>query len=111
VRLWVNDYVDAKTGRDAGTLLSISANLHILLSESPDYKPRHSIGVCCSKCRNPIAGRNTYPAPEDSRVLACRCVTVLFGASSFSHDWIVEHWNEWRRIKQVAENQLAAKDN
>jgi len=38
-------------------------------------------------------------------------VMVLFGASSFQADWVLERWNTWRRIKQDTETQLAAGGN
>jgi hypothetical protein len=78
----IADYIDER-GKGTGTLLSLAPDLHIVLVGSE---------------------RNV-------RVLSCDCVMVLFGAASFQADWVLERWNLWRRIKQVAETQLAAGGN
>ena len=110
--VYVNAYVDALTGKDASTLLSLSPNLCIVLrGEESNCKPLHKVGIRCPKCGQVIEGRNIFPVPTDNRMLACKCLTVLFRASAFEHDWIIENWNEWRRIKAVVETQLAAHGN
>jgi hypothetical protein len=107
---YVNDYVDLK-GRAAGKLLSFSPGLHIVMEGARSHKPLHSVGAVCGKCRQTISGRNIFPVPKDCRALACDCLMVLFRAGSFSHDWIIKHWKELRRMKADAEAQLAAGSN
>jgi hypothetical protein len=108
---WINDYTDA-SGKDAATLLSFSPNLHIILAGSErNYKALHSVGIVCPKCRKTVEGRNLFPVPKDFRILGCDCVMVMFGARAFPHDFIVEHWDNWRLIKAQAESQLSAGAN
>ncbi len=108
MNVWINEYVDLQ-GHDAGRLLSFSPGLHIVLhGEDSNYKPLHSVGKTCGKCKRLIRGRNIFATPEDTRVLSCGCVMVLFAAPAFSHDWIVKNWRMWRRFKRDAEAQLAS---
>jgi hypothetical protein len=111
MNVWVNDYTDVQ-GRDTGRLLSISPGLHIVLDgQERNCKPLHNVGKTCGKCKHPIRGRNLFPAPEDTRVLACDCLMVLFKRAAFEPDWVIKNWRIWRRMKAGAEAQLASGKN
>jgi hypothetical protein len=112
VNVWVNSFTDAQgAGDDMGALLSLGPRLHIVLDgEDLNLKELHPVDARCHRCRQVIRGRNLSAQP-DLRVLACRCVMVLFGAEFYSHDFITGHWKHWRRIKRSIETQLAAANN
>jgi hypothetical protein len=104
---FLNSYSDAQ-GKRAGTLLSLSPGLHLVLElDGDDPLEHHTIGIACPKCGQIIQGRNIFPVPEDTRVLGCDCLTVLFRAPAFPLDWVVERWDQWRSIKAQAVAQLA----